>query len=208
VTKVAFPVAGGSHTSVVDVSLLESKQKLAYYLFVNHCQSWASSVPTPPIFVHMDGEGSTRKTTVVRTMCYGIDTIAADYGLPSPVLRSTPTGVAAHNIGGQTLHSLLRLPVKKVAFEDLPVAPLKALQSKFKHINYLIIDEKSIVGLQQLSFVNRRLQQIKANDEDFGGISILLLGDFCQLPPVAATPLFSTAPHRFNNSDHISSQRL
>jgi ATP-dependent DNA helicase PIF1 len=35
-----------------------------------------------------------------------------------------------------------------------------------------------------------------------------LLGDFCQLPPVAATPLFSTAPHKFNNSDHINGQRL
>jgi ATP-dependent DNA helicase PIF1 len=95
----------------------------------------------------MDGEGGTGKTTVVSTLCAGIDAMAAEYGLPSPILRGAPTRVAAHNIGGQTLYSLLRLPVKKVAFEDLPAASLKALQTRFKPINYLIIDEKSIIGL-------------------------------------------------------------
>jgi hypothetical protein len=126
--KLAFPGSGDSYSGVVDVALLEKKQKLAYYLFVNHCQAWASGIAIAPIFVHIDGEGGTGKTTVVRTTCHGIDAEAANYGQPSPVLRAAPTGVAAHNIGGLTLHSLLRLPVKKVAFEDLPAAPLRALQ--------------------------------------------------------------------------------
>jgi hypothetical protein len=97
--------------------------------------------------VHIDSKGGTSKTTVVRTLYARIDAIAAEYGLLSPILRGALTGVAAHNIGRQTLYSLLRLPVKKVAFEDLLAASLKALQTRFKPINYLIINEKSIIGL-------------------------------------------------------------
>jgi hypothetical protein len=93
----------------------------------------------------------------------GIDRQAANNGCPSPVTRAAPTGIASHNIGGQTFHSILRLPVKST-FQDLPIASLKALQVRFKDIYYIIIDEKSKVGLMQLSYINRRLQQIKATN--------------------------------------------
>jgi hypothetical protein len=119
-----------------------------------------------------------------------------------PFVEAAPIGVASHNIGGRTLHSLFRLPVKQAHYEDLPVQSLKAMQQKFRGTHYLIIDEKSMVGLKKLAWIYRQLQAIKANDEWFGDMNVVIIGDFCQLPPVANTPLSST------DSDHILRQVL
>jgi hypothetical protein len=51
-------------------------------------------------------------------------------------------------------------------------------------------------------------EHLLINNEDFGGMSILLLGDFGQLTPVGASPLYCTKKHKTDNSDHINSQRL
>ena len=59
---------------------------------------------------------------------------------------------------------------------------------------FVIIDEVSMVGSNMLLEIHRRLQQIKgvSDDEVFGGVSILAVGDLYQLPPVGQAPLFST----------------
>jgi hypothetical protein len=213
--KSAHSMLPGSFTTgVVSANSLELKQRVAYNRFVDHCEVWSHHAAhgdrcaNNPLMVHMDGEGGTGKTTVVRAICAGLDRQAANNGWPCPVLCAAPKGVASHNIGGQTLHSIFRLSVKKGILDDLMPVVLKSVQARFKHINYLIIDEKSMVGLMQLSWIHRRLQQIFASDVDFGDISIFLLGDLCQLPPVGAAPSFSTAPHKNNSSDYITGQRL
>src|SRR5207247_7071438 len=70
-------------------------------------------------------------------------------GKGNPVFRAAPTGVAAFNIKGWTLHSLLRLPVKK-AFTSLSPTSLPDVQADFKDCQFLIIDEKSMIGLVAL----------------------------------------------------------
>ncbi|KAF5128363.1 ATP-dependent DNA helicase pif1 [Metarhizium anisopliae] len=66
------------------------------------------------------------------------------------------------------------------------------LQKKLKDIKYLIIDEKSMLGLRQLSWIDDRLREAfpNRNDDFFGGLNILLVGDFFQLPPVLQKPLY------------------
>jgi ATP-dependent DNA helicase PIF1 len=209
IMKTDYPVAPeSSMAGIVPYDNLERKQKVICRQFTFHCSAWGQGFAPAPLFIQMEGEGGTGKTAVVRTLCASMDLTAADCGLPSPVLRAAPTGVASHNIGGQTLHSIFRLPVKKGGYQDLSSGSLTLLQAKFRNINYLFIDEKSMVSLLQLSYINRRLQQIKVNNEDFGGVSILLIGDFCQLPPVAAAPLYSTKKSKSNNTDYILGQRL
>lgn len=66
-----------------------------------------------------------------------------------PVLRAAPTGVAAFNIYGGTLHRLLRLPVWS-KFYELTEGMLFSLQSRWKMCRYLMIDGKSMLGLRQL----------------------------------------------------------
>jgi ATP-dependent DNA helicase PIF1 len=65
-----------------------------------------------PLFPHVDGKAGTGKTTVIKSMCAEVDRLAAELNLPSPIFQAAPTGVAACNFGGWTLHSLLRLLVK------------------------------------------------------------------------------------------------
>ncbi|KGQ02733.1 DNA repair and recombination protein PIF1 [Beauveria bassiana D1-5] len=68
----------------------------------------------------------------------------------------------------------------------------RQLQKKLKNIRYLIIDEKSMLGLRQLSWIDDRLREAfpGMNDVFFGGLNILLVGDFFQLPPVLQKPLY------------------
>ncbi|KAJ3453143.1 hypothetical protein MRS44_018798 [Fusarium solani] len=77
---------------------------------------------------------------------------------------------------GTTLHSLLRLPVDR-AFTELSPADANALQKKLRDVRYLVIDEKSMLGLRQLSWIDKRLRQVFPGraTEFFGGISIILV---------------------------------
>ena len=98
----------------------------------------------------------------------------------------------AFNINGKTLHSLLRLPVKNQQ-ADLSPSILQALQLHFRDYRFLIIDEKSIIDLKTLSLIDDRLRTILPHNAmtPFGGISVLLCGDFFQLPPVGRRALYS-----------------
>jgi hypothetical protein len=89
---------------------LEAKQKLLWDTFVNHYNNLGVSME--PLLAHVDGKAGTGKTTVIMSMCAEVDRLASELGLLSPIFRAAPTGVAACNFGGSTLHSLLRLPVK------------------------------------------------------------------------------------------------
>ena len=111
------------------------------------------------------------------------------------VLLCAPTGCAAFNIGGFTIHSALKIPrsTKKV-YEPLGNEALNTLQSQLSGLQILIIDEISMVNARVLAFIHGRLKQIKqvkASDRHaiFGGVCILAVGDFYQLPPVKAKPL-------------------
>ncbi|KAM4058363.1 PIF1-like helicase [Hirsutella rhossiliensis] len=106
-------------------------------------------------------------------------------------LACRSTGVAGNQISGTTLHSLLHLPINK-DFKPLLAIDKAQLQKKLKDVKYLIIDEKSMLGLRQLSWIDDRLREAfpNRNEEFFGGLNILLVGDFFQLPPVLQKPLY------------------
>ena len=69
--------------------------------------------------------------------------------------------------------------------DEMKGQQLKMIQNKFKSIKYLIVDEYSMVGALMLNKIDRRLRQATGKAQQlFGGISIILAGDFKQLPPV------------------------
>jgi len=103
-------------------------------------------------------------------------------------LTST-TGISAFNIGGQTLHSWSKVFFNKISQDvaDKIVRKITKNKKDFRrivNIELLIIDEVSMLGGQYLEVLNYVLKQLKNNDEVFGGIRVLLTGDFLQLPPV------------------------
>lgn len=91
-----------------------------------------------------------------------------------------PTGVAALNVGAQTIHSFFRL---KPAFVD--VKTLKPLRSKvLKELELLIIDEISMVRADIFDGINHTLKLARKNEKPFGGVQVCVIGDLFQLPPV------------------------
>ncbi|CAF2615091.1 unnamed protein product [Rotaria sp. Silwood2] len=108
-----------------------------------------------------------------------------------------PTGKAAALIDGMTLHSFLSLPVNqckhKLVKLDSDVS--NRIGVKLKDLQLLIIDEISMVGFTMFQQVDARLHQIMKSKEPFGGISVIVLGDFNQLRPVGDKYIF-----QFNNS--------
>ncbi|KAG1927220.1 ATP-dependent DNA helicase PIF1 [Pimephales promelas] len=106
------------------------------------------------------------------------------------VLLSSFTGTAAFGISGKTLHCLLKLPRSlKPPYQGLGNS-LDEIRADLSNAHILIIDEISMVSKQLFAYVNWRLQQIKGNQKPFGGLSILAVGDFFQLPPLGrAKPL-------------------
>jgi ATP-dependent exoDNAse (exonuclease V) alpha subunit len=107
----------------------------------------------------------------------------------SSCMLLAPTGVAAFNISGNTIHAALHIQVSWS--DDLTGESLEALQLELRNVQLIIIDEMSMISQFLLHMIDRRLRQAFPNRSDtaFGGRSILLIGDFCQLKPVAATAL-------------------
>jgi ATP-dependent DNA helicase PIF1 len=145
------------------------------------------------MLINLDSEVGTGKSYLIDMISRHLTAIAEDRGHEDPVIRAVPTGVAAFNINGVTLHSLLKLPVKGY-FEPLTGDHLAQLQVKFHDCHFLIIDEKSMIGLKMLYQIDQRLRQASLSHFDtvFGGKSVLLCGDFAQLLPVLDLLLFST----------------
>ena len=100
-------------------------------------------------------------------------------------LTST-TGISAINIGGQTLHSWAGIGIADKPVNDT-VKKIKNRSSLFKQLNKckkLAIDEISMLDNLTMDYVNEVLKQVRGTDRPFGGIQIILVGDFFQLPPV------------------------
>ena len=112
-----------------------------------------------------------------------------------------PTGVAAINAGGQTIHSFFQLPFGPQIPEDaqkslLPEASAKAMASQYqklnktklnlmRSINLLVIDEISMVRADVLDAIDAVLRRARRSPKPFGGVQLLMIGDVHQLAPVA-----------------------
>ncbi|KAE8291439.1 ATP-dependent DNA helicase PIF1 [Larimichthys crocea] len=100
------------------------------------------------------------------------------------VLLTAFTGTAAFNISGKTLHSMLKLPRSlKPPYQGLGNT-LDEMRAMLSNAEILIIDEISMVSKELFAYVHWRFQQIKGNRKPFGGMSVLAVGDFYQLPPL------------------------
>jgi PIF1-like helicase/Phosphoglucose isomerase len=105
------------------------------------------------------------------------------------------TGVAASLLtGGETIHSLFQFHVGKKKYSNLTSnltdTALRMMHAKFKDCKYIIIDEISMVGSLLLYKIHNRLQEITGSCLPFGGINILVVGDFFQIIPVGDSCLY------------------
>ncbi|MEO6191088.1 MAG: DEAD/DEAH box helicase [Saprospiraceae bacterium] len=94
-----------------------------------------------------------------------------------------PTGIAAINVGGQTIHSFFRFPPGFVGANDLH--PLS--KSLVKKIELIVIDEISMVRADMLDNIDKVLRISTQSNVPFGGIPMVWIGDLYQLPPIVSS---------------------
>lgn len=156
--------------------------------------------------VFLTGKAGTGKTTFLRTV---------KEKSSKRLVVVAPTGVAAINAGGTTIHSFFQLPFS-------PFVPNAQIKSRFdfsmekrkmiRTLDMLVIDEISMVRCDVLDAIDSVLRRFRDHDKPFGGVQLLLIGDLQQLTPVVTpederilgdfydTPYFfsSQALHRIN----------
>ncbi len=94
------------------------------------------------------------------------------------------TGVAALNVGGQTINSLFKIPPGFVHFDQLTLSQKTA--TLLRHIDTVVIDEVSMVRADMMDAIDVLLRKARGNDIPFGGVQIVMFGDLYQLPPIVA----------------------
>ena len=127
--------------------------------------------------VFITGRAGTGKTTLLQAFVENTAKVVA---------VSAPTGVAALAVGGQTIHSLLRLPLGIIGSRELGFIPKESL-AVLANLDALVIDEVSMVSADVLDALDRRLRQAKRKrNTAFGGIQLIMFGDPYQLAPVVS----------------------
>jgi len=129
--------------------------------------------------IFLTGKAGTGKTTF-------LSQITAEGGKRLVVVA--PTGVAAINAGGMTIHSLFQLPFGL----HLPDSQRREEQRRFsrqklnliRSLELLVIDEISMVRADLLDAIDETLRRFRSDDRPFGNVQLLMIGDLHQLPPV------------------------
>ncbi|HUD03890.1 MAG TPA: helix-turn-helix domain-containing protein [Candidatus Paceibacterota bacterium] len=131
--------------------------------------------------IFLTGEPGSGKSYTVNTF---VEYLRA-HGIEPAITAST--GIAATHIGGMTIHSWSGIGIKKVlSEEDLDQLSQNArLTKRLSKTHILIIDEISMLDAQTLTAVDNACRTLRRRDEPFGGLQIVFVGDFFQLPPVS-----------------------
>lgn len=128
------------------------------------------------------GKAGTGKTTLLK------EVVSCLKEENKVVAVTAPTGVAAHNAEGVTLHSLLRLPLNPY-LPGIKIPKLYSLNGEerriVRNLDVLIIDEVSMVRCDMMDAADDILRHYRNRKEPFGGVQIVMFGDLYQLMPVA-----------------------
>lgn len=127
----------------------------------------------PMIFV--TGKAGTGKTTLIDVIRHKID---------KKTVVVAPTGIAAINAKGATIHAFFRFPPKIIQNDDIKQLYDRRLIHK---LELLIIDEISMVRADVIDGIDSFLRINRENNEPFGGVQVVLIGDLFQLPPIVSS---------------------
>ncbi len=122
------------------------------------------------------GKAGTGKSTLIKYLSSRLEDCVV----------SAPTAAAAINAGWDTIHSFFNLPARHIdPGEKLRLNPKS--KDVVKYLKALIVDEASMVTPNIVDVIDILLRRYRKNDEPFGGVSVVFVGDLLQLPPVVST---------------------
>jgi len=114
--------------------------------------------------------------------------------------------IAASNIKDMTLHSALCMSHRNKTYQN--AQSNSDMQAMWQGVDWLFIDEVSMLSCEFLAKISLALLTAKGNVEPFGGINVVTAGDFAQLPPVVETKLFTRWQGHSNLLSIIGQRRL
>ncbi|KAJ8018509.1 ATP-dependent DNA helicase PIF1 [Holothuria leucospilota] len=157
--------------------------------FFTHIMQSISCFPDHQIQVFLTGGAGVGKSVLIHALYQALHRFLGDTEGDNPedqrILLCAPTGKAAFNINGVTIHSAFKInPNQGYNYKKLCADQLNTLRVRYRHLQVVIVDEISMVGNKQLLFMHLRLQEIKQNTKPFGGLHMIAVGDFFQLKPV------------------------
>ena len=173
-------------------------------------KSLSSKLPIKiePIYLFLTGKGGCGKSHLIGTITDSVSKTLS-YHTKDPekckVKNCTPTGIAACNVDGNTIHSELGIPVGNYGktIPKLSDKKRSSLRNKLSELCLLIIDEVSMVSNKTMLHIHQRLVEIfgRSPDIPFAGISVIFSGDFFQLPPIKAYPIY--APYELSSWENL-----
>ena len=157
------------------------------------------------VSVFLTGKAGTGKTTFLRTL---------REKTPKRMVMLAPTGVAAINAQGQTIHSFFQLPfgpiVPGMTIKERGTYNKMSKEKKnlIKTLDLLVIDEISMVRCDVLDAVDQELRKYRDRGKPFGGVQLLLIGDLQQLAPVAQEKEWALLSPYYNTPYFFGSKAL
>jgi len=188
--------------------LLED-QRRTYDIVDWHLQKFLSGFNPPQLRMVIPGEGGVGKSKTIQTITDNF----VSRGVAGMLVKSAYTGIAASVIDGKTLHVIAMIPING---GKQSAVTMKALEDYWNDKHYLIIDEISMVSREFFAKLSNIIAQAKAGrgivtNEPFGGLNVILVGDFHQFPPVAckaSAPLYWPCNHDKDNEMEILGCKL
>lgn len=141
----------------------------------------------------ISGMAGAGKTTIINRF---IELINLEYNNVFNIAVTASTGIAATLIGGSTIHSWAGLGISVEEFDPKSIPGMMWNKAdNLRAVDVLIIDEVSMLPAYLLTKVDAALKYFRKSSEPFGGVQVVFIGDFLQLPPVRKSD--STADCRF-----------
>ncbi len=151
--------------------------------------------------VFLTGEPGAGKTYVINEYVRYLRTRKIE-----PAITAS-TGIAATHIGGYTIHSWSGIGIKRELTEyDLDkISQSEWIARRVKKAGVLIIDEISMLRAETLDMVDAVCREVRRSEAPFGGLQVVLVGDFFQLPPVekSGEAGFQSPPNGANNENKV-----
>lgn len=161
--------------------------------------------------IFLTGRAGSGKTTLLKEVIDSTD---------KNIVVVAPTGVAAINAGGVTIHSLFHLPLTAFVPDDqYPASDHVTSRTLLrKHMKYsrerlsliremdtLVIDEVSMVRADMLDAIDFVLRSVRRRAAPFGGVQVIMIGDLYQLPPVVKEHTWTVLQHYYTSAFFFSS---